>query len=285
MPSAAAPIRVLCLHGLGTGSHILKSQLSPVISMLPSSYSFVFLDAPVICDASPGVADLYVGPYRCWFNTPTNHKVAQAYKHMQKFLDDNSDHPFDVVIGFSQGAALVAGMLLREQLELAGRRKTTPPLFKAAMFICSPLPFSCTTDHGVDVRSYFGIQPSLKPLPSNRPTIVPDYLVADAFFRRNDKDLARSATGFEDKEDYKVEAEPYYNMLHPDVDTARISIPTAHVYGKKDSWRRHSMDLVRLCEGSNRICFQHDGGHEVPRAASEEICDLFEELIARAGLF
>ncbi|KAM3516798.1 hypothetical protein NHJ13051_009573 [Beauveria bassiana] len=285
MPSATAPIRVLCLHGLGTGSNILKSQLSPVLSLLPSSYSFVFLDGPVICDPSPGVAELYDGPYRCWFNTPTNDKVAQAYKHMQKFLDDNVDRPFDVVIGFSQGAALVAGMLLREQLGRTGRSETAPTLFKAAMFICSPLPFSCTADHGVDVRRYFGIEPSLESLPSSRPTTVPDYLVADAFFLRNDKDLAGLATGFEDKKDYKVEAEPYYNMLHPDVDTVRISIPTAHVYGKEDSWRRHSMDLVRLCEGANRICFQHDGGHEIPRAASEEICDLFEELIARAGLF
>ena len=200
---------------------------------------------------------------------------------MLQLLDEHNHRPFDVVIGFSQGAALIASMLLRQQLEEAGR--PSKPLFKAAMFICSPLPFSCTVAHGVDVRSYFGIDPSLHPLPSPRPTNVPDYLVADAYFRRNDTDLAAAAAVCSNQEG-EPGTVPYYNMLHPDVDTVRVSIPTAHVYGKKDSWRRHSMDLVRLCESKDRICFQHDGGHEIPKTASEEICDVLEELVGRAGL-
>lgn len=135
---------------------------------------------------------------------------------------------------------------------------------------------------------------------AKRPTTVPDYLVAEEYFLRNDKDIAGVARGFEKADDESEESwdsmkeekgeeeggegGPYYNMLHPTVDKFRIRVPTAHVYGRKDSWRGHSMDLMGLCDSKKCVKFEHDGGHEVPRSASEEMCDLFEELMARAGL-
>ena len=76
---------------------------------------------------------------------------------------------------------------------------------------------------------------------------------------------------------------PFYNMFHATVDNARISIPTAHIYGHRDTWRQHSLDLMKLCVG-NVVAFEHDGGHEVPKEASEMICDVVEEVVACAGL-
>lgn len=260
-------VRVLCLHGMGTDASILRAQLSSFLSLLPPSYSFTFPEAPILCDPSPGVEDFYAGPYRCWFNTPTTEKVAQAQTYLKAFLTERG--PFDVVIGFSQGAALAASLLLHQRIE----DPKAEPWFKAAMFICSPLPFSSYTEYGVDVRKYFGVQGL--PLPSNRPATVADYLVADAYFRRNEKDLGEADCG---------DGDQFYNMFHPSVDEVRINIPTAHIYGRKDSWRRHSMDLVGLCDPHQVLRFEHDGGHEVPRGASEEICDLYEEVVARAGL-
>lgn len=261
-------VRVLCLHGMGTDASILRAQLSPSLSLLPPSYSFTFPDAPILCDPSPGVEDFYNGPYRCWFNTPTTEKVAQANAYLKEFLTQSG--PFDVVIGFSQGAALAASLLLHQRIE----DPKAEPWFKAAIFICSPLPFVCYTEYGVDVRKYFGVLGP--PLPSKRPTTVPDYLVADAYFRRNDKDLGGGDGG---------SGGQFYNMFHPSVDQVRISIPTVHIYGRRDDWRRHSKDLVGLCDPRHVLQFEHDGGHEVPRSASDEICDLYEEVVARAGLF
>lgn len=75
---------------------------------------------------------------------------------------------------------------------------------------------------------------------------------------------------------------PYYNMFHPTSDTVRLAIPTAHIYGAQDSWKRHGIDLLQLC--TDATSFQHDGKHEIPSYASEEICDLVEELAMRAGI-
>lgn len=91
-------------------------------------------------------------------------------------------------------------------------------------------------------------------------------------------------TGFETfKPSAADPSSPLYNMFHATADTSRIVIPTAHIYGLGDEWRPHSLDLVTLCAGPV-VAFQHDGGHEVPRAASEMICDAVEEVVAYAGL-
>jgi pimeloyl-ACP methyl ester carboxylesterase len=264
---------------MGTDSTILKAQISHFLDLLPACYEFTFPDAPVLCDPSPGVAEHHPGPYRCWFNTPTNAKVAQAYAWVQTAVLRQGDS-FDVVIGFSQGAALAAGMLLHQQIE----HPNAPPLFRAAMFICSPLPFSCMPNYGIDIRRYFGVEPVPCLATAGRPNTVPSDLVAEAYFLRNDQELEPDSTDAEPHGTGVSSPGPYYNMFHPSVDNLRITIPTAHVYGRKDAWRRHSMELRGLCSPTDRVEFQHDGGHEVPRTASEEISDIFEELMVRAGL-
>lgn len=72
-------------------------------------------------------------------------------------------------------------------------------------------------------------------------------------------------------------------MFHPSESDARISIPTAHIYGAKDIWRLHSVDLKALSRSDVVSLFEHDHGHEIPRQYSEEICDAIETAVARAG--
>lgn len=93
---------------------------------------------------------------------------------------------------------------------------------------------------------------------------------------------ASLTTGFAlDKQDEWSEG-PYYNMFHPSVDQVRISLPTAHLYGAGDPWKRHSIDFAEMC--TQKVTLKHGGGHEIPQSASEDICDLIEELAAMAGL-
>ena len=72
-------------------------------------------------------------------------------------------------------------------------------------------------------------------------------------------------------------------MYHPSVDSVRIKIQTVHVYGRHDKWWLHSKDLVKLCSKESATVFEHDGGHEIPRSASEDICDAIE--IAAATVY
>ena len=169
----------------------------------------------------------------------------------------------------------------------------SPSPFEAAIFICSPLPFSRTIKHGIDSRSYFGV-PTERTFPLERPTTVPAYLLPDEYFLRGDEDsedsdesgsdLASITQGFVLKSSRRQDPEggPFYNMFHPSIDHVRSPLPTAHVYGAKDSWRQHSMDLTQFFPQKQTL--EHNGSHEIPQSASEDICDLIEELIIRAGI-
>ena len=181
---------------------------------------------------------------------------------------------------------------------------------KAAIFICSPLPFAKTLDHGLDCREHFNV-PHTEALPVARPTRVPQHLIPDAYFLRNCPseegisqksghlprtdsgvslarvDLPRTDSGISLAEASSENAlpkasGPYYNMFHPSCDSVRLALPTAHIYGASDSWKSHGLDLLKLC--ANARDFQHDGGHEIPQYASEEICDLIEDLTIRAEI-
>jgi hypothetical protein len=70
-------------------------------------------------------------------------------------------------------------------------------------------------------------------------------------------------------------------MFYQGVDAARISIPTAHVYGQKDIWRLHSIELLELCDCESAVAFEHDGGHEIPKENIEDICDAIESVVAK----
>ncbi|KAJ5205403.1 Serine hydrolase FSH [Penicillium cf. griseofulvum] len=249
------PIRVLCLHGMGTNAAILRAQLQPIMDLLSATEcDFMFPDAPWTCDPFPGVADIHEGPYLAWIRTPSTEQIADAHTYLRKYLSD----PIDLVIGFSQGAALAASLMLHN--ELAGQ----PSPFKAAMLICSTLPSTCSPEYGIDVRDYFGITGP----PTERPRVLPD----ESLVVRHEYFLRTEATRDADRP-------VYYNLFHADVDTVRIRIPTAHIYGRRDLlWRQQSLAMIQLC-GGKVYRFEHAGGHEVPRSQAEEMCDLIEELV------
>lgn len=148
-------------------------------------------------------------------------------------------------------------MLMHDDLD------NKPPTFRAAVFIGSPIPFSYRTDVGIDARLYFGV-PLSPPNPHGRPTKIPEQLVTDPAYLRNPAQLGDGAEAF------------LYQMFQSDCDSARIRVPTGHVIGSRDKWCLHSKELVALCSADKRHVFTHDGGHEIPRGYTEELCDLVE---------
>lgn len=75
-------------------------EIASVRATLPANYEFVFVNGPSECDAAPGISDVYAGPYRCWYNTPTTAKVKMAHEFVEDFMREQG--PFDGVMGFSQ---------------------------------------------------------------------------------------------------------------------------------------------------------------------------------------
>lgn len=58
-----------------------------------------------------------------------------AFEHTYREIDEKG--PFDAVMGFSQGAALAAALLIHHAKE----NPTSPPPFRAAVFLCGGAPW------------------------------------------------------------------------------------------------------------------------------------------------
>ncbi|KAK5992003.1 Esterase alnB-like protein [Cladobotryum mycophilum] len=273
-------IRVLCLHGMGANAQIFRQQTAAFRSLLPPTYQFTFLDGIEACTPPADLAGFHSGPYLCWYRSPTVSKVARAQDHILSFIKNNG--PFDVVMGFSQGASLAASLIIHDQIENPGQ----PSLFKAAIFLCAPLPFSRCLTQGIDTRKSFGL--ALLDVVDGRPTEIPTHLIPkDAYFLQADEQADCS------EEFCKLHAScsiskpnissgVYYQMFHSTVDGVKINIPTTHVYGRSDPWKPHSMDLIDLCSREKALIYQHDGGHEIPRDEGEGICDIIESTVIRS---
>lgn len=74
---------------------------------------------------------------------------------------------------------------------------------------------------------------------------------------------------------------PVVRRIHPQIETARISIPTAHIYGKQDPYYRQSIELSKLCVGRYSSVYEHPEGHNVPRsgAVSRAIVSTIEKAV------
>ncbi|KAL8724485.1 MAG: hypothetical protein Q9166_007919 [cf. Caloplaca sp. 2 TL-2023] len=58
-------------------------------------------------------------------------------------------------------------------------------------------------------------------------------------------------------------------LLDPAVDGIKISIPTAHIWGKNDmEYPNFGPVLRELCDQKEQSVFVHDGGHEIPSGAN-----------------
>ncbi|KAI1817361.1 serine hydrolase FSH [Poronia punctata] len=262
------PLRVLCLHGQGTNASIFRRQTERIRKMLPTDYQFYFFDGRHVCEADQDVLDFFPPPYLAWYPTPTTSFVLDAHGQIRDIVRKHGT--FDAVIGFSQGAAVAASLLLHQAL--LGEK----PLFRAAIFIGSPIPFSYRPDVGIDCRVSSGLgQKPAKVNAHGRPTTVPPHLLNGSDRLRDPADFQSTGKVFHDSVQYQ--------MFHPDTDVVRIQVPTGHVYGSEDKWFRHSQELVRLCREDVRTVFQHDSGHEIPRAYTEEICDVIEAVFSSIG--
>ena len=174
----------------------------------------------------------------------------------------------------------------------------------------SPMPFSYSVENGIDTRSYFGLK-ATEPARPGCPDKVPEYLLTNKAYLigEEEKEIAEeeggrtgevydqtpsvfttevddctpsSRTDRVSNADTKQRKQTFYQMFFPTVDAIRISVPTAHIYGRTDPWRRHSMNLVQLCRGETAVVYEHSGGHEVPKSIEEceYICEAVETVVA-----
>lgn len=189
--------------------------------------------------------DLFYDPpyYAFWANeTPDE---VQAARQWLKDLIARSG-PYDGVMMFSQGCMLASSSLLLQ----AAHEPGSPPLFKAAIFICG----------GPSLHTAESVGYHISPEMRER-----DEQSRDALDKQADVEaiLAQGSErwGGADYINGKSEEQLREEFQGP----CKISIPTAHIYGDKDPRYPAGVMLSAVCDPAKRKTYNHEGGHEIPR--------------------
>ncbi|GAB1312342.1 EF-hand calcium-binding domain protein [Madurella fahalii] len=246
-------MRFLCLHGRGTNSNILEAQLAPLRSRLHAQHTFDFIDGEGNCGAAPGMSGSYPPPYLCWYERGSPRDVHAAQEYLRSIIDE--DGPYDGLIGFSEGAALAASLLLSDESPAA------EPRFKVAILFNSVVPLvpSGSDRLGASLsETVHGHQDSYLDL------LLPEEQRDSATEQERSAVLSQALC-------FSPKGSP------------KISIPTVHVIGERDPFAESSRVVVDLCIRDTAQVIIHDGGHELPRDNS--VLDRCAELIETAVLF
>lgn len=238
-------MKFLCLHGMGTNSDVYEAQLGGIIGRLDPTHTFVFVDGLVACEPAEGVDALFPGPFCCYYDKPVAGQLEAAYALVREVLDEEG--PFDGVVGFSQGAALAASLLLRHQ----ATHPHGPDLFRLAVFAGASLPFDRASADPQRPNPYHAAvcpRTGAVRLEDGKPAAAVDTSLVNGF-------LAPLVPGDEPLHRY-----------HPLREKARIAIPTVHILGRSDPFYPQGRLLAELC-AEPAVMVEHHMGHLIPREA------------------
>jgi predicted esterase len=266
---------ILCLHGGGSNATVFKIQTRRLIWQLEKQFRFVFAQAPI--EGTPGFGMLPVfascAPFYRWVNRRFKAGESDVETTPAAEVDTIDSIIYDVmeanggvdsfkgVMGFSQGARLTAGLLLRQKIQerddLAASSSSASSSSGTATTTTTPSSASASTGLGLKTKFAFGIMiggpyPPIGLCPSPSPAARPDDNDND-----NDHDL--------------------------DIDTSMIAdykllkdIPTVHAWGRDDHIRPGCEALARLCESDHSFQMDFEGGHHLPLkdVEAKDLCDL-----------
>ena len=71
-----------------------------VRDILPAQYEFHFMDGNLECEPAKEVVNVFPGPYRCWYTSPSTRRVTAAHERLKEMI--RMGGPFDAILGFSQ---------------------------------------------------------------------------------------------------------------------------------------------------------------------------------------
>jgi len=230
-----------CTQLITLGS--LKSRLA---STWPCDFDFV--DAQFEDRPAPGVANVFPPPYFVWHQGRTPSEVSLVHDYIRQIAMNGE--PYDGVIGFSEGAALAAALLLTDA---ARESHGSKPMFRYAAFFNAVNVLSPSEELGKDM--------------------------AEVDMRKALEIFDMEAYSQGDSSINRV------RIMSSDALSAAITIPTLHVVGLRDDFRGFARDLIRQCTLSNTRVVELPIGHEVPRGgAMEEVARQIEEALLMISL-
>ncbi len=109
---------IICLHGRGANAEIFEIQCMPLIRLLERRFECVFVNAPNECEAGPNILPIFEdeAPFYSWLGNSSPSQTASIDEAIHLLDELESTTPnIAGILGFSQGAAVGLGLLLRDQ--------------------------------------------------------------------------------------------------------------------------------------------------------------------------
>lgn len=130
---------------MGTSAEIFDTQTGPLQQALGQANEFEFYEGE--CDVPPaeGIQAVFESEaYKAWYDPSLG---ADTHRKSLELIREviQQDGPFDACMGFSQGAALLASLMLSHQES----NPFSPPLFHLAVFICGSSALKVSETDGV----------------------------------------------------------------------------------------------------------------------------------------
>jgi Serine hydrolase (FSH1) len=120
MSSPHCKPRILCLHGMGSNARIFEIQTRQLRRLLDPHFDFVFITAPIECDAGPEILPFFdgCGPFFRWLCSDDLEGQEKILLDLHRIIDDDAaatEEPFVAVMGFSEGASIATSLILDQQ--------------------------------------------------------------------------------------------------------------------------------------------------------------------------
>jgi len=268
-------MKFLCLHGKGTSAKIMASQTSTFRRKLDPSFEFDFVDGLMTSTPAPDIPLFYSPPYYAWWEAP--HSI-EDQKKAHKWLKEKceKDGPYDGVLMFSQGCALMTSFLLYHYRDTPN----APLPFKVVIFMCGGIPLNVAEDVGIHVSNEAREWDEI-----SRKGLLEKTTTVGNVKRGEDRWANTGPLVFDTSK--KVELDNIYGLdlsedNLPDFLKVKgrrgIQLPSVHIFGSKDPRYPQSLQLAHLFDEKDRRVFDHESGHDIPRTkdVSESIAELIE---------
>ncbi|KAM3435127.1 hypothetical protein NHJ13734_005697 [Beauveria thailandica] len=263
-------MRFICLHGVGSSGSICESQFVPLMKAADASYEFVFIDGPMESIRGPGMGAQFNGPFFSHAEGYSPKQMSNALHHLEAAIDQLG--PFDGVVGFSQGAALAVAFM-HDQLQRTGQNP-----FKVAFLFSTVCAFSPNPDQSfaeiqglcklgrelgataTQTQQDQGMNPSEFALYEALSNVIKPLRDGHALLPDIDLDLYTKGDGAEAP-----------RLLLPQLMDKKISIPSLHMHGKKDTDFMRDMSLIARAMFDPKMIktLEHSGTHHPPQKDSE----------------
>lgn len=279
-------MRFLCLHGMGTSGSIFATQTTAFRSQLdPQKYTFDFVDGPHPSGPAWGIEAFFPPPNFTFWQSIDPGDIAEAHRWVLALMAKQG--PYDAVLCFSQGCAVISSLILHHNNE----HPEQPLPFKAAVFICGGIPLAILDRMGLPVspaaweinnRTGRGLHEKAGAAGKEIEAMLRAGNTGGAARRglwdRTDDLVHQVASSLDPEYDpHELPKQDPSNVFGLDFtrfpECLRINIPTVHIYGIKDPRYTSSIQLANFCVGDKRRVFDHGGGHDIPRTTrvSEQI--------------